>query len=233
MFRAHHYRGSDQSKDWIFPSPYFKYVSKKMELEPSYIRGTFYQNEIFAIKLSLNAGLSADSSDNRARSGMPDLDWTLEAGPMVIWHIWKSQDKKSYIDFEFPARQVFATDLKSIKPIGIFMVPYINWVMRPTEKNFNLHTEISFAYMHATKKFHSYFYEVAEQFVTAGRPHYSAQGGYSGVHGTLIFKKSFGDFTFTPFARWDYLKGTVFEDSPLVKTKSYWLFGTTFTYLLN
>ena len=233
LFKAPHYRGADQEKDWIIPYPNFKYVSKNMELEPSYLRGTFYKNDHIAFKLSINAGLSADSEENNARSGMPDLDWTFEAGPMFIWYIWQSEDKSKYLNFEVPIRKVFATSFTTLDSIGVFAVPFLNFVMKAKESNYNIRSEFSLAYMYATKKFHSYFYDVPTEFATAQRPQYSARGGYSGVHATFLFSKKIGRFTVLPFVRYDYLKGAVFDDSPLVRTNSYLLFGTSLSYRLN
>ena len=146
-FTAPHYRGSDQNQNWFIPSPYFRYVSKKVEAEPSYLRGTFYENDKFALKLSLNAGLAADSDDNRARKGMPDLDWTLEIGPVFIWYIWEAEDESSYLSFEVPIRQVIATDFSDTKGIGILMVPFLNWVIRAKPSNYNLHTAVSYTHL--------------------------------------------------------------------------------------
>jgi len=230
-FNAPHYRGADQDKTWIIPSPYFRYVSEKMEVEPSYLRGTFYENDKIAFKLSLNAGLSADSEDNIARKGMPDLDWTLEAGPMFIWKVWETKNKSSLLTFEVPIRQVFATDFSKIRGIGIFMVPYINWAFRARPSNYHFHTEISFAYMHATKKYHSYFYEVPVKFSNPGRPTYEASSGNSGIHLTALTKKTFGKVTFTSFLRYDYLKKAAFADSPLVKSNSYFVYGLVTSYI--
>ena len=230
-FKAPHYRGSDQDQDWFLPSPYFRYVSKKMEAEPSYLRGTFYENDKVALKLSINAGLAAESDENRARQGMPDLDWTLEIGPVFIWYIWEAEDESSYLSFEVPIRQVFATDFSDTRGIGILMVPFLNWVIRAKPSNYNIHTEITFAYLHATQKYHSYFYGVDQKFARAGRPAYAASSGNSGVHGTILVKKKFGKFTVAPFIRYDYLKKAVFADSPLVKRNSYSIFGVLTSYI--
>ena len=162
---------------------------------------------------------------------MPDLDWTLEVGPMFIWKIWKSKNGLNSLSFEAPIRQVFATDISDTKGIGIFMVPFLNFVMKARPSNFHIHSEITLAYMHATKKYHSYFYGVPRKFAKAGRPAYSAGSGNSGVHVTFLASKKFGRFTFNPFLRYDYLKKASFADSPLVRTNNYLVTGIVASYI--
>lgn len=232
-FKAHHYRGSDQSKDWFIPLPYFIYTSETIEAEPSFVRGTFYRNDWFAFKLSINAGLSVESEKNRAREGMPSLDYTFEAGPMFIFKMWKSEDKKLILNFEWPIRQVHSTDLTYINAEGIFSIPYLNIIHMPMKSTWNLGGELSFGVMYGSKDYHQYFYGIESQYVTTSRPLYEAKSGYSGVQTTWILNKRIGDVVIMPFLRWDYLDGVAFKNSPLFKKKSYllgglgtfWLFG--------
>lgn len=222
---ANHYRGSDQWKHWIFPMPYFNYRSEMIEAEPSFIRGLFLQNDWFSFKLSLALGLNVESNDNLAREGMPSLGYTLEAGPMFIFHLWKSQAQDVAINFEWPIREGFASDFTYFKAIGLFSVPYFNFIHNATEATWKWHSEFSISPMFADKKYHNYFYGVDPQFARANRPTYRAHGGYSGFQTALVLNKRIDKLMIIPFVRWDYLDGSVFENSPLVKTKNYALWG--------
>lgn len=232
-FNADHYRGSDQSKNWLLPLPYFVYTGENIEAEPSFIRGTFFKNDSFSFKLSLNAGLSVESEKNNARRGMPSLDYTLEAGPMLLFKIWKSEDSKSLLNLEWPTRLVASTDLTYLKHQGLFSVPYLNLVHFPQSSTLNWGSEFSIAVMYGSSKFHQYFYGVDHEFATPERPFYKADNGYSGLQTTWILSRRIGDVIIMPFIRWDYLDGVSFEDSPLFKRKNYlltglgtfWLFG--------
>jgi outer membrane protein len=230
---GNHYRGSDQGKLWIFPIPYFTYKSAKLEAEPSFVRGIFFHNEWFSFKLSLMLGLNVESKKNKAREGMPSLDYTLEAGPMFIFHLWKSKKKDLAINFEWPIRESFATDLSYIKPAGLITVPYINIIHKPTLSVWHWSSEFSVSPMFADQKFHQYFYGVDKQFARAERPFYHAHGGYSGFQTALVLNKRIDNFVIIPFVRWDYLKSAVFEDSPLVKVKHYIIGGLGLFWLFN
>ena len=216
---GNHYRGSDQGKFWLFPIPYFTYRSERIEAEPSFIRGIFFHNEWFSFKLSLMLGLNVESKNNTARQGMPSLDYTFELGPMFIFKLWRSEKKDLFINFEWPIRQSFATDLSYVKPVGIFTVPYINMIHYPTPSSWNWSSELSISPMYANKNYHQYYYDVAEKYARSGRPAYTAHGGYSGLQAALVLNKRLENLVIIPFIRFDYLKNAVFENSPLVKIK--------------
>lgn len=223
--RINHYRGSDQFKNYYIPSPYFSYKSEIIEAEPSFVRGVLFQNNLITIKLSLMLGLSVESEENRAREGMPDLGYLFEAGPMIILNIWRSESRKHQLTFESPIRQVFATDFTYLKPVGIFGVPFLNFISFPQKYTLGWRSEFSVALMYGNESYHDYFYTVESRYERYNRPEYHATGGYSGIQLAWILNKKIGRILFIPFIRYDNLKYAIFEDSPLVITKHYFAFG--------
>ncbi|MDO9182230.1 MAG: MipA/OmpV family protein [Bacteriovorax sp.] len=232
---GNHYRGSDQSKLWTFPIPYFTYKSDKLEAEPSFVRGVIFHNNWFSFKLSLMLGLNVESKNNKARAGMPSLDYSIEAGPMFIFHIWKAESKKLHINIECPVRESFATDLTYLKPIGLFAVPYINIIHtpEPSPSILNWTSEFSVSPMYADQKYHQYFYGVDQKYIRTGRPFYKAHGGFSGYQTAIVLNKRIDQLVIIPFFRWDYLKTSVFYNSPLVKKNNYALAGLGLFWLFN
>ncbi|MBP7582687.1 MAG: MipA/OmpV family protein [Spirochaetes bacterium] len=220
-----HYRGSDQFKPHIIPSPYISYRGDTIEAEQSWVRGKLYANDWFALKISMIVGLAVESEDNDARRGMDDLGYMFEAGPMLIVNLWRSADRRHLLTFEAPVRQVFATDFRDIDRVGIFSVPYLNLTSAPGRWNFGWTTEFSAAVMFADRDYHSYFYTVSPAHALPGRPAYQARGGYSGIQLALILNRRVGSIQLIPFIRYDYLRGVAFEDSPLVLTLHYFVFG--------
>ena len=175
-FKIPHYRGSDQKKDYFLPLPFFIYSSKNVTAEPSFVRGTFFRKGAFALKLSILAGLSVESRTNRARQGMPNLGFTIETGPMIEVRLWTSQNKKHFINLEAPFRYVIEID-STPKGIGVFAIPYFNWVNRPRKETWNWGSEISFAGLFADENYHDHYYSVGPDYVRPGRPQYAARGG--------------------------------------------------------
>ncbi|MCY4524684.1 MAG: MipA/OmpV family protein, partial [Halobacteriovoraceae bacterium] len=223
-FKIPHYRGSDQMKNYFIPMPFFIYTSKHIEAEPSFIRGTFFKKGSIALKLSILAGLSVESETNRAREGMPDLGFTLEAGPMILVRLWTSPDKMHYINFESPFRYVFELDIPP-QGVGLFTVPYLNFVNLPRKETWNWGIEFSIALQFADESYHNHYYAVGPDYVRPGRPQYTSKGGYNGHSFVLIFTRRFKHLYLMPFLRYDSLRGVVFEDSPLVKKKDYFIVG--------
>ena len=66
-------------------------------------------------------------------------------------------------------------------------------------------------------RYHAYYYGVDPAFATPQRPAYTARGGYGGTQLTLSTSRRFPRFWVGAFARYDWLGGAVFENSPLVR----------------
>ena len=232
-FVANHYRGSDQTKTYVLPLPFIRYRSKTIEADNSMVRGTFFDSDFFQLKLSFMLGLAVESQENTARAGMSNLDWTIEAGPMAIIKLWTSSDKTQSLTIEVPIRQILATDLTYLTPQGIFAVPYLNYIVRPSPFTYNIGGEFSLAAMYGSAKFHDYFYGVSPQFVTPTRELYKAKAGYSGFQATLILNYQYKDLVLIPFARYDNLSSVAFRDSPLFLKNEYFVAGTGIFYLFQ
>ncbi len=229
--RMNHYRGSDQYKNYFIPLPYFCYKGDMLEAEPSFVRGTFYRGDLITLKLSIMVGLSVESKENRAREGMPDLGYMFETGPMLIVNLWRSPGRKHQLTLESPLRYVFATDFTYVRPVGVFGVPFINFVSYPQQATGGWQSELSAAAMYGNRSYHGYFYTVKEEYARPERPEYHARGGYSGLQLAWILNRRFGRILLIPFFRYDYLRGAVFEMSPLVLTRHYFAFGLGSFYL--
>lgn len=228
---GNHYRGSDQAKSWFFPIPYFSYKSDSFEADPSYIRGIFYQNRYVSLKFNLMLGLRVENDENIARRGMPNIDYTLEAGPMVIFYLWESKTTPLKLNLEIPIRSVYATNLKYLHSIGYFTVPYLNIIYGLEKTKWDWHAELSLSPMYASQKYHQYFYGIEKEYEIPGRNFYLAHGGYSGFQAALVVNKKWGSIVLIPFIRWDYLRSTVFFNSPLIKKTSYTITGLGLFYL--
>jgi MipA family protein len=231
---ANDYRGSDQARFHYYPFPYFKYVSDKIEAEPSYIHGEFYSNPFFKLKMSVIAGLRVDSKKNNARNGMPDLGYTIEAGPMIYSKLWQSTDKVTKLVFAMPMRKVFATDFRhDLRTAGYFSIPFFELSVKGTERTFGWKQTFSIGFPIGSSDNHKHYYEVEQKFETSGRPTYSPSGGYGGTSFVYTGYKRFNGLALLPFIRYDILNKASFESSPLVKKKRYLISGLTFFYLFD
>ena len=76
-----HYRGSDQSYRWLLPVPFGVYRGQIFRATRDGARAVLLESDRFDFDISLAASPPTRSSDNLARSGMPDLAATVEIGP--------------------------------------------------------------------------------------------------------------------------------------------------------
>jgi outer membrane scaffolding protein for murein synthesis (MipA/OmpV family) len=213
------YRGSDQSRGYLYPFPYVAYRGEFFRVDREGIRGIFFESDRVELDVSLYGTPPVDSQDNRARQGMPDLDATVEVGPVL--DIVLARDRK--IDYNYrlrlrlPVRAVIATDLSDAQFIGWVTYPHLSLDLRPEFLGGRWHAGFNAGPLFATQKYHQYFYGVAPQFATPERPAFDARGGYSGAAFFASLSRRIQKFWVGAYVRYDALQGAAFEDSPLVK----------------
>jgi outer membrane scaffolding protein for murein synthesis (MipA/OmpV family) len=218
------YRGSDERRDYLFPLPYFVYRGESVRVDRQGLRGIFFESDRVQLDFSLNASPPVDSSKNRARQGMPDLDPTLEIGPLVYVNLYRDRAAGDQLDLRLPVRYVVATDFSHAQSAGWIFNPNLALNTRPDiGGRWNL--GVTSGPIFATSKYHAYYYGVDPQFATPERPAYSARGGYSGWVGLVSLSRRYQKLWFGAFARYDLLSGAVFADSPLVRRHSSWMAG--------
>src|SRR5664279_2209542 len=74
----------------------------------SIAKGVFIDNDYAELNMSLAASFNANSSDNNARRGMPDLDYLGEIGPQLKIKLGEIYGGKT--ELQLPVRAVFSTD---------------------------------------------------------------------------------------------------------------------------
>jgi outer membrane protein len=218
------YRGSDRQRSYVLPLPYLVYRGETVKVDKEGAHADLFKSDSVKLDLSINAGPPAKSSDDGARSGMPDIDPTLEAGPVLKVLLSASADQDRILSLRLPLRGVVATNFRHSKSIGWVFAPNLNYdlfdFVRPGW-NFGMAAGPVFA----SERYHDYYYEVPQQYATAARPAYDAKAGYSGAQFTLALSKRYPKFWVGAFLRYDDLSGAVFADSPLVRKKSSLMYG--------
>src|SRR5436190_1727538 len=96
------YRGADTVHAYPVPVPYLVYRGKFLRADHNGLRGRLFDQDRVELNLSVN-GTTPVRSDS-ARHGMPDLRPTLEVGPSLDVHLWKSADARVKLDLRLPAR---------------------------------------------------------------------------------------------------------------------------------
>ncbi len=212
------YRGSDESRNYIYPIPYLVYRGERLRVDRQGARAVLLESQRVELDFSMYGTPPIDSSKNRARQGMPDLDPTVEAGPQVNVALARDRSQEWRLDLRLPVRAVIATDLRHAQQAGYVFYPHLNLNLRPELPGGKWNVGLQAGPLFATREYHRYFYGVEPQFATLQRPAYQASGGYSGALALATLSQRVGKLWIGGFVRFDTLQGAVFENSPLVKS---------------
>lgn len=219
------YRGSDAQRGYLLPVPYIVYRGKVLRVDRSGVYGRLLRTERAKLDLSFDAGVPAKSEKNTARTGMPDLDPTVEVGPSLEVCLWHDCEADRALQLRMPLRAVFATDFSRVNSAGWVFHPHLNLDIKDIGPQGGWNLGMALGPLYASEKNHDYYYQVDPLFATATRPAYDARGGYSGARLTLALSKRFNGFWIGTFARYDDLSGVRFEDSPLVRVRRSFMAG--------
>ncbi|CAD5372063.1 conserved exported hypothetical protein [Rubrivivax sp. A210] len=207
--RVPHYRGSEQSHQWLLPLPYVIYRGDILRSDREGARALLLDGERADFDLSLGAGPPASSRDNRARAGMPDLAPTLEFGPKLNLHLGRGPGWR--LDLRLPLRAAF-TVRRPVQHIGWVANPVLNLDLKRDGWNIGLQG----GPLYASRRNNAFTYDVDAAFATASRSEFHSQGGYAGWGLTASLARRAGDWWLGGFVRADSVAGARFAASPLV-----------------
>jgi MipA family protein len=225
------YRGSDEMKVYPIPVPYFIYRGDFLKADREGVRGELFDREYAELSISLNATIPVSSDDNEARRGMPDLAPTIEVGPSLDLHLWKSADERAKLDLILPLRAPITIE-SSPQSIGWSFSPRLNFDMENVRQS-GWDVGIGVGPLYADRKYHDYFYSVEPRYATTTRTEFSADGGYSGMHVLAALSKRFPKYWVGAYVRYDSLRGAAFEDSPLVRSRDYVAGGIGIAWMIG
>jgi len=224
--RMPHYRGSDQDHAWLLPTPYFVYRGQILRSDREGARAVLLDSERLDIDISAGGSAPTRDGENRARSGMPELDATFEIGPKVNVMLAKGAGWK--LDLRVPVRAAFAVGAHS-RAIGWTASPWVNLDLDVQGWNIGL----SGGVLLGSRKYHAYFYDVAPAYASATRAAYAADSGYAGWGGTASASRRLGNWWLAGFVRTDSVAGAVFRDSPLVKQRNNLTYGLAASWVFK
>jgi outer membrane protein len=223
------YRGSDTTHAYPVVVPYFIYRGRRFQADRSGVRSKFLHQDRVELNFSVNA--TTPVRNNVTRSGMPQLRPTVEIGPALDVHVWRSKSENVRLDVRLPIRAVSTIG----KPgyIGWFFAPnvnvdFLNAVGLPGW-NLGLLTGPLFA----ARRYDDYYYSVPPQYATPNRPAYVASGGFAGTQVLASLTKRYPKFWTGAYLRYDTLAGASFEPSPLVRSHSYWSAGIGIAWMIG
>ncbi|MEO8308488.1 MAG: MipA/OmpV family protein [Pseudomonadota bacterium] len=226
------YRGSKSSSFYPVPVPYFNYRGPFLRSDRDGVRALFFGTDFLELNVSLNVTTPVKSNAAGIRSGMPSLKSILEVGPSLDFHLWKSEDQRVKFDLRMPVRGAFTLDFPS-RYVGWSFTPRLNVDIRDVGGHAGWDLGLMAGPVFQDQRYNQYFYDVAPEFATTGRPEFKAAGGYSGTQLLASVSRRFPGYWVGAFVRHDLLGGAVFNASPLVQTHNYWMAGVGIAWIVG
>lgn len=204
-----HYRGAAQAYSGVLPVPFGVYRGEILRADRDGARAVLFDSESIDIDLSLFATVPVSSSDDAARSGMPDLRATIEIGPNLQFTLLRTAPW--LLQLRVPVRTAITLQSRP-QQVGWVSTPNLNLDWQPGPWNVGMQLGPVFG----TQEFFGYFYDVSAAEATAVRPAYKSDGGFGGWQATLSMSRRFDTQWFGLFVRADSVAGATFAGSPLV-----------------
>jgi len=226
------YRGAAEERGYFIPVIYPIYRGKIFQLDDEGIHGLLYKWPRAKLDFSGDGSFPVDSDRIDIREDMPDLDPTFQLGPSLEITLWESDNARQELIFNAALRGVFAVN-SGIEHIGFTFSPHVTYYrhMLPwLDRSWRL--GLSGGLEFGDNELHDYYYSVDQQFVRADRPLFDADAGYAGTRFTVSFQSITKKNWISLFARYDYIDGADFEDSPLVLKNGSLTAGVVFTWFL-
>jgi outer membrane scaffolding protein for murein synthesis (MipA/OmpV family) len=224
------YRGSEDSCWYFFPFPYVVYRGDILQIDKEKISGIIFKTNRLQLDLSFHGSQPVESSKNRARRGMPDLDPNLEVGPNLQILLAEDKTAEYKVTLTLPVRAVIATDFSRVYSAGYNFTPRLNI------DQFNIGKKgwdfgLSIGPIFGDQVYHDYYYKVDRVYATPERSAYSPKAGYGGLQCTLYLGKQYKNLVLGFFIRGEDLRGTAFSESPLLKKEFSFMGGLWFSWI--
>ncbi|WP_235943296.1 MipA/OmpV family protein [Zoogloea dura] len=226
------WRGSDDTRSYVLPVPYFIYHGKYLRADRHGVRGVLFDSDRVDLGISLAAAPPVGSDRSRARAGMADLDATAEIGPQLDLTLWRSDDRERQLKLLLPLRSAFTLSSPP-RQAGWVFSPALNLDVGDLAALPGWRLGLRSGPIFATRRQHAYYYQVSPAEATATRPAYEAGGGYSGSQFLASLSRRYPGYWVGGYVRYDALQGAAFEDSPLVARSHYLAMGVAVAWILG
>ncbi|MEE8483270.1 MAG: MipA/OmpV family protein [Nitrospinota bacterium] len=210
-----HYIGSNQHNTLPMVLPYVLYRGDFLRADREGLRGIFFSSKRFALDLSISMSSPVKSKNNDIRQNMPDIPFTAEIGPRIVFQIYGGEDGPDVLG-RVPWRRVW--DIHG-NPAGWTVEPEI-LIRKYNMPPWDISLIVTASLLYGSTDYHDMFYSVDEQYSETWRPAYRAREGLNSYLLSVVLGHTFSDkFSTWFFVRWRNLSDSVVAESPLVKSR--------------
>jgi len=174
------YPSSSEQNLTILPLPFPVYRGKILrfgeDLE-DIANSRILSRDRVKLSIGLNASFPEDSDNLSVRTGMPDLDFLVEAGPELKIALKGGPDEDRELKLSLQARGAVSLDGLDPTGRGFIFNPELEYLARDLLGPRNeLRFRVAPAW--ASRNYMDFFYGVAPEFATPSRPRFDASSGY-------------------------------------------------------
>jgi outer membrane scaffolding protein for murein synthesis (MipA/OmpV family) len=226
------YRGADEGRAYLLPFPYFIYRGDRLRADREGARAELFETDRVELTLSASGGVPVRTGSNAARAGMRALRPVIEFGPALNLTLARSGDRRADLRLRLPVRGALTIE-SSPDSIGGTFAPFLQLRMfdAPWAGGATVRAGIGAAF--SSRAYHRYYYGVTRAEATPARRAYEPAGGFSGWQAGLNFSHESGRWRYFGFCAADVLRGTAFDDSPLLKRRTSVIAGGGLAYVLT
>jgi len=185
------YPASEEMQVNIIPLPIPIYRGRFLRLfedSENPIRGKVFERDRIKLDLDLDITFPADSDEIEARTGMPDLDFLLQAGPELDLQFARQEFLEGRWHLALQGRGAVSFDGLDPSYRGLTFSSEFRYIAQITSRDeFKFRITPTFA----TQEYMAYYYQVDPQFATPERPAFKAKGGYLGTDFTWNWNRKF------------------------------------------
>lgn len=217
------YRGASHGRAYALPLPYGIYRGDRLKLDRDQNRFRIFSTATYSIDWSAAVSQPVKSKDTPMRSGMPDIDASVEWGPQLkiaLGERWKLQTR---------AHLVSTYENDRLHERGYTVTPSINWEL-PLPHDLSLGARLAVPF--ASERYHDYLYRVLPQYAQPDRPAYDADAGFSGWNTQITLSRRTRHTWYGFFVSNHFMEDSTVESSPLIDDKTSWSAGFACTWLL-
>jgi hypothetical protein len=220
------YRGAVEGQQRLLPFPYFVYRGRHVQAD----RDGLYLFGASRVQLdfSFDASPPVGTGENFERRGMGELLPVVEAGPALNLVLAGGARQRWAVKLRLAGRAAVASNLRRWDWVGVTAAPELQLELRGTAGKLTA----SLGPLFSSEGVHDHAHEIGAGDAMSDRPRFDAPGGYGGTRLLVRGGWRAGPLWLGAFARYDYLRGAAFADSPLVRSNHAVTIGTAVAWVL-
>ena len=208
---------SEESQFNFIPLPFPVYRGRFLRLgsdaeQP--IQGRIFQRDRIRLGVDVDLHFGSESDDIDARTGMPNLDFMLEAGPELELQVSDGDLAGGDLFLALQLRAAFSFDGLDPTYRGLVFSPGLRYLKKLWLPKQQLRLRLTPTI--ASSDYMNYYYGVESQFATPQRPGFDAKGGYLGTDLSVAIRQPITkNFEIWGGLRFGFQQGAKNDDSPL------------------